>query len=140
VISIARALQSTTDVHRIEVDAPAGVIGHWDARRIEEVVQNLLHNAVKYSPVGGRIRVRLRVEDHEAVVTVRDCGIGLAPDEAPHVFERFYRGRGIRRFEGAGLGLYICQAIVAAHGGRIWAESNGPDQGSTFGIRLPLEP
>jgi signal transduction histidine kinase len=139
VISIARALQSTTEAHRIEVDAPAGVIGHWDARRIEEVVQNLLHNAVKYSPVGGRIQVRLRAEDQDAVVTVRDSGIGLAPDEAPHVFERFYRGRGIRRFEGAGLGLYICRAIVAAHGGHIWAESNGPDQGSTFGFRLPLE-
>jgi signal transduction histidine kinase len=56
------------------------------------------------------------------------------------VFERFYRGRGIRRFEGAGLGLYICQAIVAAHGGRIWADSSGVDQGSTFGFALPLEP
>ena len=137
--SMARALQSTTEAHRIEVDAPTAVVGHWDARRIEEVVQNLLHNAVKYSPVGGRIDVRVRADAHDAVVTVRDSGIGLAPDEAPHVFERFYRGRGMRRFEGAGLGLYICQAIVAAHGGRIWAESNGPDQGSTFGIRLPLE-
>jgi signal transduction histidine kinase len=140
VISIARALQSTTEVHRIEVDAPTAVVGHWDARRIEEVVQNLLHNAVKYSPEGGRIHVRVRADGHDAVVTVRDSGIGLAPDEAPHVFERFYRGRGMRRFEGAGLGLYICRAIVAAHGGRIWAESNGPDQGSTFAFQLPLEP
>jgi signal transduction histidine kinase len=82
----------------------------------------------------------VRADAHDAVVTVRDSGIGLAPDEAPHVFERFYRGRGMRRFEGAGLGLYICQAIVTAHGGHIWAESNGPAQGSTFGFTLPLEP
>ena len=139
-ISTARALQSTTESHLIEVDAPTRVVGSWDHRRIEEVVQNLLDNAVKYSPVGGRIHVRLRGDEEQAVLTVRDSGIGLAPDEAPHVFERFYRGRGLRRFEGAGLGLYICQAIVAAHGGRIWAESGGLDQGSIFGVALPLEP
>jgi signal transduction histidine kinase len=138
--STARALQSTTETHLIEVDAPTRVVGHWDHRRIEEVVQNLLDNAVKYSPVGGPIHVRLRADEQQAVVTVRDSGIGLAPDEAPHVFERFYRGRGIRRFQGAGLGLYICQAIVAAHGGSIWADSSGLDQGSTFGFALPLEP
>jgi signal transduction histidine kinase len=137
-ISMARALQSTTDRHLIEVDAPMGVIGCWDARRLEEVIQNLLNNAVKYSPMGGRIEVRLWAEDGNAVVTIRDSGIGLASDEAPHVFERFYRGREIRRVEGAGLGLYICHAIVAAHGGRIWGQSDGPGSGSTFGFCLPL--
>jgi PAS domain S-box-containing protein len=137
-VSIAHALQSTTEAHVIEVDAPTAVVGNWDARRVEEVVENLLNNAVKYSPVGGRIRVRLRADERNAIVTVRDSGIGLAADEAPHVFERFYRGRGIRRFQGAGLGLYICHAIIAAHGGRIWAQSNGPHKGSTFGFTLPL--
>jgi signal transduction histidine kinase len=138
--SMARALQSTTDAHVIEVDAPVGVIGHWDQRRIEEVVQNLLNNAVKYSPVGGRIEVRLWTDNNNAIVTVRDSGVGLAPDEAPHVFERFFRGQGMRRLEGTGLGLYICHAIVAAHGGRIWADSSGPGHGSTFGFTLPLTP
>jgi signal transduction histidine kinase len=138
--SMARALQATTESHEIEVHAPAGVIGHWDQRRIEEVVQNLLNNAVKYSPVGGRIQVWLEADDTAATVTVRDSGIGLEPEDAPHVFERFYRGEGNRRLEGTGLGLYICHALVAAHGGRIWAESEGRGHGSTFAFQLPLEP
>ena len=138
--SMARALQVTTDAHLIEVHAPTGVIGHWDARRIEEVVQNLLSNAVKYSPHGGRIDVRLEVDDTSATVTVSDMGLGLTPEEASHVFERYYRGHDLRGLEGTGLGLYICQAIVSAHGGRIWAESPGLGQGSTFGFTLPLNP
>jgi signal transduction histidine kinase len=135
---MGRALQATTDAHVIDVYAPVGVIGHWDQRRIEEVVQNLLNNAVKYSPVGGRIEVRLESDERNAIVTVRDSGIGLAREDAPHVFERFYRGQGKQRLEGTGLGLYICHAIVAAHGGRIWAESTGPGHGSTFKFTLPL--
>src|SRR5439155_19680776 len=75
-VSMARALQSTTDAHVIDVHAPIGVIGHWDQRRIEEVVQNLLNNAVKYSPMGGRIELRLETDQHSATVTVRDSGIG----------------------------------------------------------------
>jgi signal transduction histidine kinase len=138
-VSMARALQSTTDAHLIEVVAPAGIIGHWDPRRIEEVVQNLLNNAVKYSPMGGRIELRLETEGDEATVMVKDTGVGLPKDEAPRVFERFFRGQGIRRLEGTGLGLYICQAIITAHGGRVWAESAGPGQGSTFGFSLPMD-
>lgn len=139
-VNIARAIQSTSDQHQIVVDAPAGVIGHWDARRLEEVIQNLLSNAIKYSPGGGQIDLRLLADEHSATVLVRDRGIGMPPDEVPHLFERFYRGQDLRRLEGTGLGLYICQAIVAAHGGRIWAESDGPGQGSTLGLTLPLHP
>jgi signal transduction histidine kinase len=139
-ISMARALQATTDSHLIEVHAPVGVIGHWDQRRVEEVVQNLLNNAVKYSPVGGRVEVRLSTGDGQAVVAVTDSGLGLAPDDAPHVFERFYRGQQNRHLEGTGLGLYICHAIVTAHGGRIWAESPGIGHGTTFSFSLPLTP
>ena len=139
-VSMGRALQATSDKHRIIIDAPTGVIGHWDARRLEEVVQNLLNNAIKYSPDGGDIEVQLSADERSATVLVRDHGVGLEPSEVPHVFERFYRGREIRRLEGTGLGLYICQAIVAAHGGRIWAESAGPGQGSTFAFSLPLLP
>jgi signal transduction histidine kinase len=137
-VSMARALQSTTDAHLIEVHAPSGVIGQWDARRIEEVVQNLLNNAVKYSPMGGRIELRLEADEHCATVTVRDSGIGMDVNEAPHVFERFFRGQDIRRLDGTGLGLYISQTIVSAHDGRVWAESDGPGKGSTFGFSLPL--
>src|SRR5439155_957576 len=137
-LSTAKALQLTTDAHLIEVQAPGSVIGQWDAQRIEEVVQNLLTNAVKYSPMGGRIELRLETDAHRATVTVRDSGIGIAVDEAPHVFERYFRGHDMRRLDGTGLGLYICQTIVAAHNGRMWAESAGPGRGSSFGFSLPL--
>ena len=90
--------------------------------------------------MGGRIEVWLEADDVQATVTVRDSGIGLAHEDAPHVFERFYRGQDMRRLEGTGLGLYICHAIVTAHGGRIWADSNGPGHGSTFAFTLPLAP
>jgi len=139
-VSMARALESTSDTHHIHVNAPTGVIGHWDARRLEEVIQNLLNNAIKYSPKGGDVEVELLSNARSATVLVRDHGVGLTPAEVPHVFERFYRGRDIRRLEGTGLGLYICQAIVSAMGGRIWAESRGQGEGSTFGFTLPLNP
>jgi PAS domain S-box-containing protein len=138
--NMARAIQSTTDKHRINVVAPHGVIGHWDARRLEEVVQNLLSNAIKYSPDGGTIEAILETNDQTVTVLVRDPGIGIAVDDVPRIFERFYRGQDIRRLEGTGLGLYICQAIITAHGGHIWAASAGPGQGSTFGFSLPLRP
>ena len=137
-IGIARAVQSTTETHRIEVSAAPGVIGHWDQRRIEEVVQNLLCNALKYSPTGGPIEMTLSADHRQATVTVSDAGIGIPAAELPRVFERFFRGRSHRRIDGTGLGLYICQVVVAAHGGRVWAESAGPGRGSTFGFSLPL--
>ncbi len=138
--NMARAIQSTTEKHHIRVHAPHGVIGHWDTRRLEEVVQNLISNAVKYSPDGGTIDVLLETSDQNATVLVRDRGIGIASEDVSRVFERFYRGQDIRRLEGTGLGLYICQAIITAHGGRVWATSPGPGQGSTFGFSLPLRP
>ena len=73
-------------------------------------------------------------------VAVRDRGIGLLPDEVSRVFEQFYRAAAARRLEGSGLGLYICQAIVAAHGGHVWATSAGPGKGTTFSFVLPIEP
>ncbi|MDQ3809849.1 MAG: ATP-binding protein, partial [Chloroflexota bacterium] len=111
--NMASAIQSTTERHRIEVHADDGVIGHWDAGRIEEVVQNLIGNAVKYSPAGGTIEIEMRSDEHTVTVLVRDPGIGIAAADVPHVFERFYRGQDIGRLEGTGLGLYICQAIIA---------------------------
>jgi signal transduction histidine kinase len=123
--------------HRFALEAPGRVEGVWDERRVEQVLRNLLTNAVKYSPDGGRIMVSLASEPGGTVVRVRDQGIGLAPEERAHIFDRFFRANGVRRLEGAGLGLYICQAIVAAHGGRIWAESSGIGQGSTFCFTLP---
>jgi signal transduction histidine kinase len=128
---------ATTDRHLLTLTGPPGVVGCWDEWRLREVLQNLLTNAVKYSPDGGPIDLTIEVDAESAGVRVRDRGVGLAADELPNVFERFYRASGTRRLEGSGLGLYICRTIVDAHGGRIWAESDGPGLGSTFCFRLP---
>jgi PAS domain S-box-containing protein len=130
-------IQATTTRHQLKMRAIRQVFDIWDERRLQEVLENLLTNAVKYSPEGGPIVVSVRATKTLASVRVSDTGVGLAPEEAPHVFERFYRGKGIRLLEGAGLGLYICQAIIAAHGGRIWAESAGPGSGTSFCFTLP---
>jgi signal transduction histidine kinase len=124
--------------HRILVDAPARLEGRWDADRLGQVLTNQIANAIKYSPDGGEIRIRARSQDDAAIVTVTDEGIGICTDDLPRLFRPFARLADSARFEGTGLGLYISQGIVVAHGGRISAESPGPGLGSTFTIRLPL--
>jgi len=141
--TIIASIQVTTQRHHLLLRAPPEVMGCWDERRLQQVVGNLLINAVKYSPNGGAITLSIRTGKRDVTVRLRDHGLGLGTDEAHHVFERFYRAVGIRQLEGTGLGLYICQGIVTAHGGRIWAESAGPGQGSAFCFTLPrkaLEP
>ena len=132
-----KGMQATTRRHVLQLRAPQQVRGNWDEHRLQEVLENLLANAVKYSPKGGTIGVQVRAGKRSVTVRVNDQGIGLDLDEMPHVFERFYRAKGTRALEGAGLGLYVCQAIVAAHGGRLWAESAGSGHGSTFSFTLP---
>jgi len=135
VVDGTRLLATT---HEVELEAPASVVGSWDAQRLRQVLQNLLTNAVKYSPNGGRIDVRVHVEDGSVRVDITDRGMGLTAEDAARVFGQFYRAEGARRLEGSGLGLYICEAIVSAHGGRISASSPGPGYGSTFTFHLPL--
>jgi heavy metal sensor kinase len=112
-----------------------------DETRLREVFYNLLDNAIKYTPPGGRIEIRLVHQDRAAVVTLRDTGIGIAAEHLPRVFDRFYRvdkGRS-REQGGTGLGLSIAKTIVAAHGGRIALESS-PGQGTTCTVTLPELP
>jgi signal transduction histidine kinase len=111
-----------------------------DRERIQEVVLNLLDNAVKYSPKGRRIRVRGQVTANDVIVHVSDLGQGIPLREQERVFERFQRvdNAASRRTQGAGLGLYICRAIVEAHGGRIWVRS-ALGKGSRFSFSLPRE-
>jgi signal transduction histidine kinase len=104
-------------------------------------VSNLVGNAVKFTPEGGIVTVSAREEKGEVVVEVEDTGIGIAPKDQVHLFEKFYRvsSEEMKDVEGTGLGLAIVKSIVEGHGGRIWVKSQ-PGQGSTFGFTLPTAP
>jgi signal transduction histidine kinase len=129
----------TTEQHRCIVDAAGPTVGEYDRLRVQQLLDNLVENAVKYSPDGGTVHVRVWCEGAEARVSVRDEGIGIPPDDVPQLFERYHRGANVddRRFSGLGLGLYICRGIVDAHGGRIWAVSQ-PGRGTAMEVALPL--
>nr|WP_041918590.1 response regulator [Gloeocapsa sp. PCC 7428] len=111
-----------------------------DAARLQQVVWNLLTNAVKFTPNGGQVTVELRQLDHLAQIRVIDTGKGINPQFLPHVFEYFRQedGSTTRKFGGLGLGLAIVRQIVELHGGTVWAESRGENQGATFIVQLPL--
>ena len=112
-----------------------------DALRIGQVVGNVLDNAIKYSPHGGQVIVRLSEHEGQYLVSIIDQGIGISPEYLDHIFERFYRVRNkaSRQYAGIGLGLYVTKAIVEQHGGSIWVASNA-QVGSTFSFTLPKTP
>src|SRR6185295_5856722 len=112
-----------------------------DADRLEQVVSNLLENAIKYSPDGGPVRVELGQQNAEIVLAVRDEGIGLPGDTTETIFRPFGRAPNAaqRNLPGMGLGLYICRNIVERHGGRIVARSAGEGLGTTVEITLPCQ-
>lgn len=109
--------------------------------RLDQVVSNLVSNAIKFTPAEGTVTVSARERKGEVMVEVRDTGIGIAPEDQVHLFEKFYRvySEETRNIEGTGLGLAIVKSIVEGHGGRVWVESQ-PGQGSTFGFALPIAP
>ena len=127
--------------YRFLVDFPSPFpVVDADPRRIEQVLRNLLDNAVKYSPQEGLIVARGQVRQDEIVISIADQGVGIAPEHLNRLFEKFFRvksGLG-RHVVGSGLGLPIARTIVESHGGRIWAESQ-VGQGSTFYFTLPLK-
>jgi len=134
---VSEGMRSTAR-HHLEVFADQSVVGEWDERRIRQVLVNLLSNALKYSLEGSTVTVSVAAEERGATVRVRDEGIGLDGTELAQLFRRGYRAESARNVTGAGLGLYFSNGIVAAHGGRMWAESLGHGQGSTFSFTLPL--
>lgn len=126
--------------HPVSVDTPDDPVPCWaDQDRMSEVVENLVSNAVKYSPEGGPVRVELKRDAEFATLTVVDVGMGIDAKDMDRLFRPFSRVRSRRtaEIEGSGLGLYICDRIVKAHGGRLWVESR-PGQGSAFSFALPL--
>ncbi|MFN8484613.1 MAG: GAF domain-containing protein [Anaerolineae bacterium] len=120
----------------ISFNARASPIGDWDPHRLDQVVTNLLTNAIKYG-AGRPIDIFLDVGDDTARLSVRDYGIGIAAEQIPRIFDRFERATSARTYGGIGLGLYITREIVDAHGGQIEVTS-APDEGSTFTVVLPL--
>lgn len=114
------------------------VIVQGDAARLGQVVTNLLINAVKFTPGGGRVTVSVSPEHDQAVLTVRDSGPGIPEDELPHVFERFWRGRQVPDAGGSGVGLAVVAEIVRAHGGTVSAQ-RPPGGGAEFTVHLPAE-
>ena len=126
----------------LEIDVPPDLPAvRGDAGLLRDVLQNLLDNAIQYTPQGGRIRVTADANDREAVVTVADTGIGIPLADQERIFERFYRVDAARSREagGTGLGLSIAKHIVEAHGGRLWVESEVGD-GSKFSFSIPARP
>ena len=108
---------------------------HDDLARI---VTNLVSNAAKWSPQGSAIEVGLRVDAAAAVLSVTDKGPGIAPEDLPYIFDRFYRGSSERKVPGSGLGLAIVRRIVEVHGGEVGVVTSTLGEGSCFEVRLPI--
>jgi len=127
--------------HMLLVDVePVWVNG--DAARLQQIVDNLMSNAIKYTPAGGSISVSVKDEAEEAVLRVDDTGIGISPDLLPRLFELFVQGDpgSARVRTGLGIGLAVVLRLVQLHGGAVQASSDGPGKGSTFTVRLPRIP
>jgi signal transduction histidine kinase len=117
--------------------APADIVVTADRTRLEQVAANLIDNAVKYTPAGGRVDVEIERDADAAILRVRDTGPGIPTDEQLRIFDRLFRGDTSRAERGLGLGLSVVKAIVEAHAGTVEVQSE-PGRGSTFTVRLPL--
>lgn len=134
---ILKALGESRDV-TVEADVAPGVACWGDPAKLKQAVLNLGDNAIKYTPAGGNVTVRLLREEGLAVLQVTDTGVGISPEHLPHVFDRFFRGRaGDKQTRGSGLGLAIAKRIVEVHRGTIHAASHS-GSGTTFAVRLPI--
>ena len=138
---IAKRFQTQTDTHSFVINFPKNfpvIVGDED--RLTQVLSNLVSNAIKYSPNGGQILINGRVKQAQVVLCVSDQGTGIAQNDIPYVFDRFYRSEDAsRQTKGAGLGLFLARAVIEAHGGRIWVDSK-PGHGASICFSLPREP
>jgi two-component system phosphate regulon sensor histidine kinase PhoR len=136
--AFARGVSGAPVTFRVEADGPGPVV-RADPAALEQVLVNLLDNAVKYSDAVRDVTVGVRMADNQAVIDVSDRGVGIQPGDKAHIFERFYRGTASSRRQGFGLGLPIVRELVRAHGGQVGVTSV-PGAGSTFSVTLPCEP
>ena len=130
--------------HTIDIDLREDLTLMFDREKLKDVISNLLVNAVKYTPPGGNIEIKSRIEDNFLVISIKDNGIGLTENEKLQLFKQFGKieryGQGWNVLsEGSGMGLYISKELIELHGGKIWAESMGRNRGSTFYFSLPLK-
>jgi signal transduction histidine kinase len=137
---IAERFETQTERHKIVVDFPQDfpvIMG--DETRLAQVLSNLVSNAIKYSTDGGEIRITGEIRPDQVIVCVSDQGAGIAAEDIPHVFERFYRSASAaRNTKGTGLGLFLAKAVVEAHGGKIWVDPS-PKAGARICFSLPRE-
>ena len=147
-VSLADIVSRAVDLYRDTADAKGvtlaasaddGVRASVDRTRLEQVAANLLDNAIKYTPAGGRVEVSARREGGRAVLRVSDTGLGIPADEQPRIWDRLFRGDQSRAERGLGLGLSLVKAVVEAHGGAVSVDSQ-LGRGSTFTVSLPPEP
>ena len=124
---------------RISVSAPPNFVTMCDSDRIREAIDNLISNAIKYSPIGGKIGVAVTHEGEHTVIRIDDDGAGLSPEDLGRLFGRFQRlsAKPTAGESSTGLGLSIVKRIIDMHGGHVTAQSPGPGQGATFTVKLP---
>ena len=116
--------------------ASGEVFVNADAPKLKQVIQNFTDNAIKYTPEGF-VHVELEEQGKDVIVSLKDSGLGIVKDLTPHLFEEFIRDERVKKeIKGTGLGLYIARKIVEAHGGSVWAESEGESKGSIFYVKL----
>lgn len=140
---VADELQATTTAHRLVVESSSPCVVLADRRQIDQVLTNLVDNAIKYSPRGGDVTIRVgaNLESRRAIARVSDRGVGIPAHDMPRLFDRFFQGRDhlVRGRTGLGIGLFIAHQIVSRHGGHLGVQSR-PGHGSTFTVSLPLAP
>jgi signal transduction histidine kinase len=137
----ARKFGNQADSHQIKVQFAEDFPPIWgDERRLGQVMNNLISNAIKYSPDGGDIVIRGEIHPQHVTVAVRDSGIGIPEHQQHRIFQKFSRLDNAlsRKTEGTGLGLFLCKAIIEAHNGRIWFHNNPDGPGTTFTFSLPI--
>src|SRR5262249_14917144 len=144
-VNISAVMEDAVEIYRhvaeekevaLQVTSPEDLFLTADRNRIQQVLANLVDNAIKYTPSGGRIDLEAFQREQQAVIIIKDTGIGIAPEEAPKIWDRLYRGDQSRSQTGLGLGLSLVKAVVQAHQGRIEVSSE-PGIGSLFTLYLP---